>query len=83
VQSVQRPNIASVDPATGTLTALFHPRTAPWTDHFRMQGATIEPLTAVGRATAALLRFNDEARVTIRANLLDRHRYRPPGARSP
>ena len=63
-----------------TLTALFHPRTANWTDHFRLQGAEIEPLTAVGRATVALLRFNDAERVTIRANLLDRGRYRPPGA---
>jgi len=77
------PNLASLDPAGGTLTALFHQRTARWTDHFRLQGAVIEPLTAIGRATAALLRLNDAERVTIRANLLARGRHRPPGDRSP
>jgi HNH endonuclease len=73
------PNIASLDPATGALTALFHPRTVRWTDHFCLRGAAIEPLTAIGRATSALLRLNDAERVTIRANLLARGRYRSPG----
>lgn len=77
------PNLASLDLASGALTALFNPRTARWTDHFRLQGAVIEPLTAVGRATVALLRLNDAERVTIRANLLARDRYRPRGDRSP
>ena len=73
------PNIASLDQVTGALTALYHARTARWIDHFHLQGAAIEPLTAVGRATSALLRLNDGERVAIRANLLARGRYRQPG----
>jgi len=71
------PNIASLDPATGTLTPLFNPRTARWARHFRLNKAFIEPLTAIGRATMFLLRLNDAERMTIRANLLDQGRYAP------
>ena len=72
------PNIAFLDPTTGLLTALYNPRSAAWADHFRLSGALIEPLTAVGGATAFLLRLNDPERVAIRANLLRRGRYAPP-----
>ena len=72
------PNIASLDPTTGLLTALYNPRSAAWADHFRLNGASIEPLTPVGRATAFLLRLNEPERVTIRANLLRHGRYAPP-----
>ena len=72
------PNIASLDPATGVLTPLYNPRTAPWAAHFRLSGALIEPLTIIGHATAFLLRLNDPERVTIRANLLRQGRYAPP-----
>ncbi|MDQ2828555.1 MAG: hypothetical protein M3Y74_05850 [Chloroflexota bacterium] len=43
-----------------------------------MNGAIIEPLTDLGRATVFLLRLNDPERMTIRANLLSRGRYAPP-----
>ena len=72
------PNIASLDPATGMLTSLYNPRTAPWSAHFRIDGALVEPLTAIGRATVFLLRLNDAERMAIRANLLRRGRYSPP-----
>lgn len=72
------PNIASLDPATGALTPLFNPRVDRWNHHFRLSGASIEPLTPIGRATASLLRLNDAERVTIRGNLLNRGRYGPP-----
>jgi hypothetical protein len=72
------PNIASLDPTTGVLTALYNPRIAPWAAHFRLSEALIEPLTDIGRATVFLLRLNDPERVTIRANLLRQGRYAPP-----
>jgi HNH endonuclease len=62
-------DIASIDPQTGIVTRLFHPRNDLWLDHFRWNGAIIEPLTDVGRTTAALLRFNELHRVATRANL--------------
>ena len=75
------PNVASLDPQTGLVTPLFHPRTDRWDHHFHLSGALIEPRTPIGRATAFLLRLNDAARVTTRANLLDRGRYGPPSTR--
>jgi HNH endonuclease len=68
-------NIASIDPNTGALTPLYNPRTQGWIEHFRWNGPIVEPLTAVGRATAFFLRFNDPVLVEIRANLQRQGRY--------
>ena len=70
-------DIASLDPATGLVTRLYHPRTDRWGEHFRWQGVRIEPLTAIGRATASLLRVNDPQRIAVRANLLRQGRLLP------
>jgi HNH endonuclease len=35
---VKGPNIASLDPASGKLTRLFHPRRDHWEEHFRRGG---------------------------------------------
>lgn len=72
------PNVATRDPQTGQLVALFNPRTERWSAHFRLTEEEIVPLTAIGRGTAFLLRFNDEQRVLLRAELLRQGRYRPP-----
>ena len=69
------PNIASLDPFSGKLTPLFNPRAQSWSKHFRWNGPIIEPRTASGRTTVALLRLNDAERMTIRANLLRLGRY--------
>ncbi len=62
-------DIASVDPATGELVALFNPRTQTWSEHFHVQGGQIVPLTPVGRVTESLLRFNLPARLEVRNRL--------------
>lgn len=59
-------DIASIDPATGKLTPLFHPRRQRWSRHFRLVNARIEPRTACGRATERLLQFNNPQRVAER-----------------
>src|SRR5690348_11976788 len=64
------PNLASMDPFSGLLTRLYNPRADSWNQHFRLVDALIEPLTPVGRATTFLLRFNDEQRVLLRAELM-------------
>src|SRR4051812_43272980 len=51
-------NLTSIDPQTGQIVSLFHPRRDKWLDHFRLDAERIEPLTPVGRATARLLQFN-------------------------
>jgi hypothetical protein len=63
-------DLASVDPQTGAIVPLFHPRRDRWADHFRLQGGRIEPLTPAGRVTARLLRFNDAERVEEREALV-------------
>jgi hypothetical protein len=75
---LQGPNIATLDPLTNLMTPLYNPRQDRWDDHFRLNGAVIEPLTPIGRGTAMLLRFNDEQRVLLRAELLAADRYAPP-----
>src|SRR5690242_18317665 len=45
------PNLTGIDPETGQITRLFHPRTDNWADHFRYAEAVLVGLTPVGRAT--------------------------------
>src|SRR5437764_15363788 len=61
-------NIASVSPA-GDLVRLFNPRVDRWNDHFRLNGAVIEPLDLVGEVTARVLRLNNAERVVRRTVL--------------
>ena len=68
-------DIASIDPATEALTALYSPRSQLWRDHFRSNGPVIEPITAVGRVTILLLKLNLPIRIAIRANLMHEGRY--------
>ena len=68
---IKGPNIASLDPATGSLTRLFHPRQDRWEDHFRRDGPHIAGRTEVGRATVHLLRMNDPDAVDQRSLLLE------------
>lgn len=68
---IKGPNLASIDPDSGELTRLYHPRKDCWADHFRRDGAFILGLTDVGRATAWLLRFNDSDNLAQRHLLLE------------
>jgi hypothetical protein len=68
-------NIATADPETGEPTFLFHPRRHQWGDHFRLDGALIEPLTPEGRATVFVLQLNAPERVEKRLALILLGRY--------
>jgi 5-methylcytosine-specific restriction endonuclease McrA len=70
-------DLASIDPLTQRLAALFNPRRQQWARHFRLEDARIEPLTAAGRATVRLLRLNDERRIEERQALMERGFYPP------
>ncbi len=41
-------DIASVDPQTGEITPLYHPRRDRWSDHFCLTETEITPLSPVG-----------------------------------
>ncbi len=66
---VKGPNLASVDPLTGQIVQLFHPRHDRWAEHFRFEGARIVGLTPKGRVTVFLLQFNAPERVRQREDL--------------
>jgi hypothetical protein len=66
------PNIAGIDPQTGTLIRLFHPRLDVWANHFAARGGSIVGLTEIGRATVHVLNMNDPLEVAVREELLPR-----------
>lgn len=66
------PNLSGVDPQTGEITALFHPRRDSWADHFTFSGPRIQGLTATGRTTTHLLGMNETRRLELRAELIAR-----------
>jgi hypothetical protein len=64
------PNIAGLDPQTGNLVRLFHPRSDRWQDHFRWNGAQLLGRTDVGRATIEVLAMNHPYRLAARHVLI-------------
>jgi len=64
------PNIASIDPTSGRLVRLYHPRRDRWATHFRWEGAKLAGLTAIGRATERALWFNHTLVVETRTWLI-------------
>ncbi|MFV9506118.1 MAG: HNH endonuclease [Oscillochloridaceae bacterium umkhey_bin13] len=71
-------DLTSFDPHTGTLTPLFNPRRAAWTDHFGLVEARIEGKTAEGRTTIQLLRLNAPERIAERQRLIGLGRFPIP-----
>lgn len=68
-------DIGSIDPLTDKLTPLFNPRLQVWSEHFRLDGARIEPLTPEGRVTVFLLRLNRLEIIAEREALITLNRY--------
>lgn len=66
------PNLAGIDPLTGAITVLFHPRRDTWSDHFQWNGPLIEGLSAAGRATVNVLALNDNKRMRLRLQLFEK-----------
>lgn len=63
------PNLAGIDPETGLLTRLFHPRLDAWTSHFRWDGPEIIGISTIGRVTVNGLFMNDPQVVWLRSTL--------------
>ena len=64
------PNLSGIDPVSGVLAALFHPRRDVWAEHFRFQGVYIEGLTPAGRPTVQVLDMNGARRLQSRSAIL-------------
>jgi hypothetical protein len=65
------PNIAGVDPDSGEIVRLFHPRRDRWAEHFVWDGPRLEARTPVGRTTVTLLRLNEPGILSLRKALLE------------
>jgi hypothetical protein len=68
-------DLAAMDPLNNALVPLYNPRTENWAAHFQLNGPNIIGLTATGRATALLLRMNDDAVLVHRRALQHNQRY--------
>ena len=65
-------NLTGIDPRTGQVTLVFHPRRDQWSDHFTFEVARINGISAVGRATVQVLNMNDARRLELWTEVLRR-----------
>lgn len=63
------PNLTGIDPDTGAIERLFHPRKERWSEHFELRDILVVGLTPTGRTTARLLQMSSPARLELRAEL--------------
>jgi hypothetical protein len=63
-------NLTGIDPLTGEITRLFHPRRDDWRRHFVWEGPTLAGLTEIGRATIDVLCINAAVRIELRSILI-------------
>jgi hypothetical protein len=68
----KRQKIKAIDPITGEMVNLFHPRNDIWSNHFQwLENFTIvEGITPQGRATVELLKLNRKGVVNLRKALV-------------
>ncbi|MCA9150577.1 MAG: HNH endonuclease [Planctomycetales bacterium] len=59
-------NLSGIDPTTGQVISLFHPRQQSWHSHFCFHGFRVEGKTATGRATIHVLCMNDPDQIAMR-----------------
>ena len=66
--------LTGINPQTGALVALFHPRRDVWGTHLALHEALILGLTATGRTTVRVLNMNAADRVQLRTTLQEERR---------
>jgi HNH endonuclease len=69
-----------IDPVTGEIAALFHPRNQSWSDHFVWSHdfTRVLGLTPTGRATVEALHLNRAGLVNLRRILFETGEHPPP-----
>jgi len=71
-------DLTSIDPETGEIVPLYHPRQDSWPEHFYLKDAKINPLTAKGRVKVRLLQLNRPEKVQERQLLIEAGILAPP-----
>jgi len=61
-------NLTGIDPQTGVITELFHPRRQNWQEHFEWIGIYVQGKTAEGRTTVRVLDMNSEDQLALRSS---------------
>ena len=76
------PNLSGIDPDSGTVVPLFHPRNERWHDHFALSVAAgtlpaidVKGLTPTGRATIHVLGMSEQTRRILRYELWREGRF--------
>jgi hypothetical protein len=64
------PNLSGVDPVSGQLAPLFHPRHDDWNEHFEWNESHLVGRTANARATIQALRLNRPDAIAVRQILI-------------
>lgn len=64
-------NLSGIDPETGSIVSLFHPRKECWSEHFRDYEGLILGTTPTGRATVQVCDMNSPDRIELRSLLPD------------
>lgn len=73
--SYKGPNISGIDPVTGKITRLYHPRRHKWSWHFYWEGGVLVGRTAIGRTTIRVLEINLPNLVALRETLMEDGRF--------
>lgn len=60
-------NLTGVDPESGEITELFHPRRDEWKQHFEWIGISLRGRTAIGRTTIRVLAMNADDQLALRS----------------
>jgi hypothetical protein len=63
-------DLSSIDPETGDIAPLYHPRQDLWREHFHLKGTEFNALSAKARVTIRLLQLNRQDRIEERQLLL-------------
>lgn len=61
-------NLSGIDPETGEIVPLFHPRRQAWQDHFEWRGIHCYGRTATGRVTVQVLNVNSDEQLALRSS---------------
>ncbi|WP_165223103.1 HNH endonuclease [Aquisphaera insulae] len=76
--SYKGPNIAGLNPRTGRMVRLFHPRKDRWLRHFLWDGPVLVGRTHTGNVTLGLLQINRDEAVDLREYLIREGVFPPP-----
>ncbi|MCP4353325.1 MAG: HNH endonuclease [Desulfobacterales bacterium] len=68
-------DIGSVLSQSDRFVRFYNPRKDRWTDHFRLEGNLIMPLSEIGEVTVRILGFNSDDRIVEREYLISADRY--------